>query len=38
MEKGHSFYAVMICENAVACEQSTKEFCKIAAAVISPSY
>jgi len=28
----------MIYENAVARERSTKEFCEIAAAVISPSY
>jgi hypothetical protein len=36
--KSRSFYAVTICENAVAHERSTKEFCEIAAAVISPSY
>jgi hypothetical protein len=36
--KSHSFYAVMNCEKGVACGQSTKEFCEIADAVISPSY
>jgi hypothetical protein len=38
VSKSHSFYAAVTYENAIADAQSTKEFCEIAAAVISPSY
>jgi hypothetical protein len=36
LNKSHSFHVSMVCENVVACAQSTKEFCEIADAAISP--
>jgi hypothetical protein len=38
LNKSHSFYFRMACENAFTRTRRTKEFCEIAAAVISPSY